>query len=247
MAAVGTRAPGIPGGIPRCALSQPAAAQGVDPLMTLALPLRPGFVIVSCLPQHSQRTTRPGGLSTIPPRGRLLQNQIWSPKRLCAVLWPSAGRECGRQRRLAPRRRVADNVASRRTPSRNIGSTLNWSFSTDVAGWPSAHRDGRNCADLHDGIVGVRGNVPLGRSDRFVPYYRRRRGTSKSPASDGRDRLHVTGRSLPFNGAVLAVGRAARRPTREANPGRPAGAVGAAATGSAAAAGRSSAACDAAA
>jgi hypothetical protein len=54
----------------------------------------------------------------------------------------------------------------------HIGTTLDWSFATEVEDLPARTGSAEQGVDLWDGIVGVRGNVRFGGGGKwFVPYY----------------------------------------------------------------------------
>jgi len=53
----------------------------------------------------------------------------------------------------------------------HIGTTLDWSFTTSVAGLPARAGSVGRGVDLWDGIVGIRGTTAFGESKWFVPYY----------------------------------------------------------------------------
>jgi hypothetical protein len=53
----------------------------------------------------------------------------------------------------------------------HIGATLNWSFSTSIAGLPARTGSAGTGVELWDGVVGVSGHVALADSAWFVPLY----------------------------------------------------------------------------
>jgi hypothetical protein len=53
----------------------------------------------------------------------------------------------------------------------HIGATLDWSFTASVDGLTGRTGSAETSVDLWDGVVGVRGNVPLENSSWFVPLY----------------------------------------------------------------------------
>ncbi len=53
----------------------------------------------------------------------------------------------------------------------HIGATLDWNFTTPVAGLPARVGSAETGTDLWDGVVGVRGRVALANSAWFMPLY----------------------------------------------------------------------------
>jgi hypothetical protein len=53
----------------------------------------------------------------------------------------------------------------------HIGTTLDWSFTNPISGLPSRTGSTETGMDLWNGVVGVRGAIPLGSSRFYVPLY----------------------------------------------------------------------------